>query len=70
MQRLQLQPQLTPSTSELAAFISAGVPAVTLGVSRGHDVGTESERVSIDAVYTGVAQLAAIVEAIGAGHCQ
>lgn len=70
MRRLELQPQLIPSTSELAAFISAGVPAITLGLSRGHDVGTDSERVSIDDIYTGVAQVAAVIEAIEAGYCK
>ncbi len=70
MRRLELQPHLTPSTSELAAFISEGVPAITLGMSFGHDVGTDKERVSIDAMYTGVAQLVAVIEAIEAGYCR
>ena len=69
MERLELPPRVSPSTSELAAFISAGIPAVTLGITTGHEVGTLSESVSIEAMYLGVAQLVAIIEAIGDGYC-
>jgi len=70
MQSLALTPRLSPSTSELSAFIDQGVPAVTVGLTSGEALGQRNEAVRIAPIYTGLAQLLGIVLAMDGGYCE
>ena len=70
MQSLSLTPRLSPSTSELSAFIDHRVPAVTVGLTSGESLGRRNEAVRITPIYTGLAQLLGIVLAMDGGYCE
>lgn len=67
---LGVEPHLAPSTSELAAFIDKGIPAVTLGITEGNRMGEDKESVTIEPIYKGLAQLIATIKAIDGGVCE
>lgn len=63
MAELDLDPVITPSVGDLSALISAGIPAVTVGLSRRAEEALEdSEAVELDPLATGLAQLIALLE--------
>lgn len=68
MEKLDIKPRLAPSTSELAACIDAGLPAVTLGVTKGHNLKQPDETVDIPPIYEGLTQLIATLLAIDGGY--
>ena len=70
MRSLALTPRLSPSTSELSAFIDHRVPAVTVGLTSGESLGQRNEAVRIAPIYTGLAQLLGIVLAMDGGYCE
>ena len=69
MGELDLSPRLSPSTSELAAFIDERIPAITIGITRGEHTAEPDEMVLIEPMATGVAQLVGILLAIDGGYC-
>lgn len=69
LKRLGINPRITPSTSELSAFIDKGIPAVTVGLSDGENINEEDERVEISALSRGVAQLVGLIVALDRGCC-
>jgi di/tripeptidase len=69
MKALDIKPRISPSMSELAALIDAGVPAVTLGITEGANALKDDEAVSIEPMYSGVAQLIGTLMAIDGGCC-
>lgn len=69
MAQLNIKPWIKPSTGELAAFTALGIPALTLGISRGESKGSLAEVVEIAPIYTGIAQLLGIILAIDRGFC-
>lgn len=64
---LNLQPRIAPSFSELAAFIDAGVPAVTIGTTWAQGVNTTRETLQIQPMFTGLAQLVGLLVALDNG---
>ncbi len=69
MRSLDLTPHITPSISELSAMIAHDVPAVTLGITDGDHLHEQREAVQIDPIFTGLAQLIAVLLAIDGGFC-
>lgn len=69
MERLGIEPAVFSSESELSAFLSRGIHAVTVGITRGEDYRLETARASIDSIADGLAQLVGIVSAIDEGVC-
>ena len=67
LKRLDVKPRITPSTSEVAALIDAGIPAVTIGLTHGENAGELEEAVEISPISRGLAQLAALLKAIDMG---
>lgn len=61
MKDLNIEPKIGPSMSELAAFIAHDIPAVTLGLTKGHKVNTFEEEVEIDPIFDGVAQVIGVL---------
>ena len=69
MSSLGLRPHITPSISELSALIAHGLPAVTLGVTQGDRLHEMRETVQIESMFTGIAQLVAVLLAVDGGFC-
>jgi tripeptide aminopeptidase len=59
----------SPSISELAAFIEHGIPAISIGITRGERLEEPVERVMIEPIFTGLAQLLGLLLAIDLGFC-
>ena len=66
---LQIEPRLAPSTSELSAFISRNIPAVTIGISTIENLNKLNETVHIAPIPTGIAQLIGLLLAVDGGFC-
>ncbi len=64
---LGVNPRISPSTSELSAFIDHHIPAVTIGLTQGEQYNEELERLEIEPIYLGLAQLVGMLVAIDGG---
>jgi di/tripeptidase len=69
LRALNIEPLIESSESELSLFPSAGIPAITLGLTYGTKYHLESSTMSIEALLTGVAQLVALIKRIDEGAC-
>jgi len=69
MKGLGINPRISPSTSELSAFIDKGIPAVTVGLTNGENLNEANERVEIGPITTGLEQLLGIILAVDQGYC-
>lgn len=67
LKKLDITPRITPSTSELSALISKGIPAITIGLTNGENAGELDESVEIKPISKGLAQLVALLKAIDLG---
>jgi len=67
LKNLGVTPRITPSTSEVSALIDKGIPAVTVGITKGENAGSLEESVEIEPISKGLAQLAALLMAIDLG---
>ncbi len=65
---LGVNPRISPSTSELSAFIDQKIPAVTIGLTQGEHHNEVNERLDIEPVYLGIAQLVGLLVAIDEGY--
>lgn len=69
LEKLDVNPMLGPSTSELSAFIDRQIPAITLGLTRGANLDDTDETIYIEPLFKGLAQLLAILMAVDKGCC-
>jgi di/tripeptidase len=69
MEQLDLTPKIFPSMSEVSELISRGLPAVTLGLTEAIHLHDLNETIRIQPIYTGLAQLLALLFAIDGGFC-
>lgn len=69
IQSLDVEPQISPSISELSAFIDHKIPAIAVGITHGGRLQNEKELIQIPPVFTGIAQLVGILLAIDGGFC-
>lgn len=69
MKTLHLNPTIQPSMSEVSELISQGLPSVTLGITEASNLHDLNETIRIDPIYTGLAQLLAVLMAIDGGIC-
>ncbi len=60
--QLDVDYKITPSVSELAALLDREIPALTLGITKGAHLLTVEESVEIEPVFTGLAQVVAMLE--------
>ncbi len=65
---LKINTRLTPSTSELAAFIDKAIPAVTIGLTDGENMGEEDESIQIQPIKKGLSLLVGLILAIDGGY--
>ena len=69
MKGLGIKPRISPSTSELSAFIDKGIPAVTVGLTNGERLNEANERVEIEPIGSGLEQLLGLILAVDKGYC-
>ncbi|VGO19424.1 M20/M25/M40 family metallo-hydrolase [Pontiella sulfatireligans] len=69
MEKLGLEPNISPSMSEVSELIGRGLPAVTLGITEASNLHDLDETIRIKPIYTGLAQLIAMLFAIDGGFC-
>ena len=69
LEHLGVTPRLSPSTSELSAFIDKKIPAVTIGLTNGERMGELEEMIEIEPIKKGLAQLIAMLQAVDKGYC-
>ena len=69
MESLDVQPTIRPSMSEVSELIARGLPAVTLGITEASHLHDLNETIRINPIYTGLAQLLAVLFAIDGGFC-
>lgn len=69
METLALKPTIRPSMSEVSELISCGLPSVTLGITEAVNLHDLNETIRIQPIYTGLAQLLAVLMAIDGGFC-
>jgi di/tripeptidase len=69
MKTLEIEPIIAPSTGELAAVLSRGIPGLTLGLTQGAKRHELDESAQIEPIFTGLAQLIGVLKAIDQGIC-
>jgi tripeptide aminopeptidase len=69
MEALGLEPEISPSMSEVSELISRGLPAVTVGLTEAVNLHDLNETIRIKPIYKGLAQLLAMLFAIAGGFC-
>ncbi len=69
MKKLRVKHRITPSMSELSALIDKKIPAVTLGLTDGENMGKSDETIQIDPVFKGITQILGLILAIDKGFC-
>ncbi len=69
MEALGVTPRIAPSTSELSTVIGHHIPGVTLGITTVERLNQLDETAHIEPMFTGIAQLLAILKAIDEGIC-
>lgn len=69
METLGLEPKISPSMSEVSELIGRNLPAVTLGLTETSNLHDLNETIRIKPIYTGLAQLLAMLLAIDGGFC-
>jgi len=69
IKKLGINPISQPTESELSIFLSHGIPAVTLGVSRGKHMLMENATMEIEPMFKGIAQIIGVIMAIDSGVC-
>ncbi len=69
MKALGLKPVSESSESELSIFLSRKIPAVTLGITRGKNRGTDNASMKISPMFKGIAQVIGVLVAIDSGIC-
>ena len=69
MEELKIRPKIAPSVGELSALIAHGIPAVTLGITKGDNCHEFTEYVEIDPIFGGISQLVGVLQAIDEGVC-
>jgi di/tripeptidase len=69
MQALGIDTVGEPSESELSILLSKKIPAVTLGLTRGEHYHQPTSQMEIEPMFTGIAQVIGVLQAIDSGVC-
>ncbi len=69
MKALGLTPVSEPSESSLAIFLSKKIPSVTLGLTHGYNYYQENATMEIAPMFTGIAQIIGVLQAMDNGVC-
>lgn len=69
IKKLEIEPRVDMSISELSVFLEHNIPAVTIGITKGEKYNDSQDYLLIDPIFKGVAQLIGIILAIDNGLC-
>lgn len=69
LKALEIEEHAAPSTGELSALLGRGVPALVLGLTNGEHRHDYNETIEIEPIFTGLAQLITLLQAIDGGLC-
>lgn len=69
MNSVGVKARISPSTSDLTAFIAHQIPALTLGLTDAESIDEMQSAVYIEPVYKGLALLLGVILAIDKGYC-
>ena len=69
VEQLGVKPKIAPSTGQLSAFVDKGIPACTVGLTKGSNVHEIGESAEIEPLFAGLTQLVALLIAIDKGIC-
>ena len=69
LETLEVKPTVEPSVGELSELISQNIPAVTLGLTKGHNKNEFNESIEIKPTFSGLAQLVTLLQSIDGGLC-
>ncbi len=66
---LGIESRITPNIAELSAFIDKDIPSLAIGITNTEKLSKSLEKVQIEPIYKGLAQLVGLVMAIDEGCC-
>jgi tripeptide aminopeptidase len=66
---LDIEPRMGCCSSAASSFADSGIPAITVGITRGANLNQTDECVLIDPIFKGLAQVIGIIKAIDRGCC-
>ncbi len=69
LKTLKIESRITPNIAELSAFIDKDIPSIAVGVTNTEKLSKSLEKVQIEPIYKGLAQLVGLVMAIDEGCC-
>ncbi|MBK1859143.1 M28 family peptidase [Cerasicoccus arenae] len=69
LKELDIEDHTAPSTGELSTLIGRGIPSLVLGLTNGDHRHDYNETIEIDPIFTGLAQLITMLQAIDGGLC-
>ncbi|HSO19487.1 MAG TPA: hypothetical protein VLT88_08525 [Desulfosarcina sp.] len=69
LDRLGVEIVSEPSETALSIFLQKGIPAITLGLTRGDNFHQEGAMIEIEPMFTGIAQIPALLMAMDNGGC-
>lgn len=69
LHELGVKPYMAPSNTEITVLLANQIPAITLGVSRGHNPLSPDAAVDIAPITTGLMQLLMLIHSIDKGYC-
>ncbi len=69
LKKLKIKPVSEPSEQSLSIFLAHKIPAITLGITHGKNYYKENEKMEINPMYKGIAQIIGAITAIDNGVC-
>jgi acetylornithine deacetylase/succinyl-diaminopimelate desuccinylase-like protein len=69
LHQLGLQPYMAPSNTEITVLLANHIPAITLGITKGHNPLTTEASIDIDHITTGLMQILMLIYSIDKGYC-
>ena len=66
---MDIEPRVAPSVGELSALIDKGIPGLTVGLTSGENLHEPEERVDLEPMFSGIANLVALLRAVDSGLC-
>jgi tripeptide aminopeptidase len=69
LKRLEANIVSEPTESALSIFLSKNIPGLTVGITHGENYLQENARIEIEPMFSGIAQIVGIIQAIDSGVC-
>lgn len=69
LKELEVEDHAAPSTGELSSLLSRGIPSLVIGLTNGEHRHEYNEMIEIEPIFTGLAQLITLLQAIDGGFC-